>query len=775
VPNQPKFLLAPLSYLILAAMLGVASARPAPDPAAVCAAAKLMAGGVGAQAALACHMRAAAGGLPVNAACLTGADRRVAAAFVRAERRGGCATTGDAGGISGRLNRHAAAAAVALRPMTGRSKCASSELRAIGIGTTAFLRARAKYGMRFDREQFDASRAVARARLLRAFRAAVRKPGCLTKDPANATNYAERLAGLAGPLRARLEGTKLVLIEPSARGEILAKRAQIEALGFSVADDGAVLNGATSPLGGWLAVVGTARGRSLADDGIVTLDVPADAPFEGSIHHPADDDFVTGPVYLPDLAAEGETLQTLTFEVRNHGPCGMNPNSGDDSNQCHASATGRSHGRQRSALNPDPGQFPAKVTRELGTYPNDAPGTAQVACLDYDGLIESHTERGSTSDTGIIAYPGSTCYIQVELGCCDNEAADIRRKLAREVFGPREYPVLHCPANHKGGRFCQSITKGDVSLRVRGDILKAGATGSYEVAAGENVPITVHNNGCYGDTHVTDGIIASVLPLGGHLTGTALEGGTIKHYQQLVGGGSGANLPDRDIAYAAPSPCPTDQLSAVRSDEYSFETDGSTVGVRFRCTPTTTTTLPCRPGARAGTCEIPIIDYVGTSQHRFDEEGQNFSHHNAASASFTLTNDPLIRNGNGDEDTFVVKSGSVTYSETNTDGGCTTTVAETTVSLTPFPGGIPSAMIIARPPGVEPFVTAGFVEAVPVTERTSCPPNPPVDTQDSASAGYLVIPLFPTFRLELGEQVIAGTFQPDARESYEWRMTRVER
>lgn len=484
---------------------------------------------------------------------------------------------------------------------------------------------------------------------------------------------------------------------------------------------------------------------------------------------------MTGPVYLPDLAANGEALQTLTFEVRNHGPCGMNANAGDDSNQCHASASARATGRGRSALNPDPTQFPAKVTRELGTYPNDAPGTAQIACLDYDGLIESHTDRGSTSETGIISYPGSTCYFKVELGCCDNEAADIRRKLAREIFGPQQYPVLHCPDNHKGGRFCQSITKGDVSLRVRGEILKPGAVGSYEVSAGENVAITVHNNGCYGDTHVNDGIVASVLPLGGHLTGNALEGTTIKHYQQSVGGGSGANIPDQEIAYAAPSPCPTDSLAAVRSDEYSFETDGSSVGVRFKCPTTTTTTIPCLAGLRAGTCQTPIYDYVGTSEHHFDEVGVNFSHHNTATASFTLTNDPAIRNGNGDENTFVVKSGSVTYSESNTDGGCTTTVEETTVPLTQFPGGIPSAMLIVQVPDADPFVTASLIEGVPVTEHEVCPPNPPMDHQDFAPAGYLTIPVIPPFGLDLGGQAINGTFQPDARESFEWHMTRVER
>ena len=387
---------AALLYFVLQNQTPVVFARVAADPAATCAAAKLIAAGIGAKAVLACHGHAAARASSVSPTCVAGADRRVDAAFRKAERHAGCATTGDASGISGRLDGQAAAAALALRPASGRSKCATGELHAIGIGAVAFLRTRAKYAVRSDRAHFESGRTPARAQLQHAFTAAVRKSGCTSKDPTTADTYAERIAGLAGPLRARLEGTKLVQIDPSARGEILAKRAAIEAQGFGVADDGSLLTGSPMPLGGWLVVLGDAQGRSGGGDGVVVLDVPAAVPFEGAIHHPADDAFVTGPVYLPDLAAEGEALQTLSFDIRNHGPCGMNLNPADDSSQCHATAatTARSRARGRAALNPDPHQFPAKVTRELGTYQNDAPGAVQVACLDYDGVIESHTDRG---------------------------------------------------------------------------------------------------------------------------------------------------------------------------------------------------------------------------------------------------------------------------------------------------------------------------------------------------------------------------------------------
>lgn len=742
--------------------------RPPKDPATTCAADELMIAGVGAKAVMACHVRAAGSGKPVDEACLFHATNRVIAFFGRAEQRGGCASTGDAAGVNARLVRQAAAAAAVLRPAAGRSKCASGELRSIGSAAFALLRVRAKYVLRPSGKTFVGGRSTATTRLKRALAASARKSNCGTvTDVATGVAYADRMAGVAGPLRARLEATKIIRIADAGRAEVLAKRTTAEGLGFTVADDGSTLTGVARPLGGWRVVLGSGDGRSDATGGVVTVNVPSDPSiFEGQAFHPGHQDFVAGPVYLPDLAAEGEALQTITFAIRNNGPCGMNAAASDDSTQCAAHAGVR--GRERAALNPDPQQFPPKVTRELGTYPNDAPGTQQVACLDYDGLIESHTDRGDSSLTGIIAYPGSTCNYQVDVGCCDNEAADVRRIAAGIAFGPEEFPILHCPDNHHG-RFCQSVTKGDVSLKVRGDVIKAGGSQSYEVSAGETVPITVHNNGCYAETHVTDGLFASFIPLGGHLSGGPLEGRTIKHY---TGVGGGSYRADQEIQYVAPSPCPPNVAGITPTDEYAFETDGSTAGVRFKC-PTTTTTIPCQT-ARAGTCDVPIIDYIGTSTYDLNDVGTNYAYHAHASASFTITNDPAIRMSNGDENTFVVKSGSVTYSETRVNGNCTTTINETTDSLIQFPGGIPSAMLIVRPPGVPPFVSASFIHPMAVSETESCPPNPPTTREDGVPVAYLVIPLIPPYGLSGDGTTIQGSFTQDA-ETYEWHMTRSER
>jgi hypothetical protein len=587
------------------------------------------------------------------------------------------------------------------------------------------------------------------------------------------------VAGLAGALRVRIEAVKQMRVAAAARGEILAARSAVEGHGFTLAGDGSLLTGPPVPAGGWLVSIGGGRGRS-GTDGTAIVDVPAGAPFEGQVFHPADETFVVGPVFLNELSPEGEAVQTLTFELTNNGPCGMNGDPADDSAQCSLAAAtpvaralslpGHAHQgfQTEAALNPNTTLFPPKITMALGTYPNPDPAAAQIACLDYDGVIESHTDRGETSATGIIAYPGSTCHIQVELGCCDNEQADVRRRVANAFLDPTEFPVLPCVNNHKG-RFCQSVTKGDVSVLVRGEVLKAGKRGEYKVQGGENVPLTVHNNGCYGDTHADEGFLASFLRLGGRLSGAALDGTVVRHY---VGN---TYAVDRDIAYTAPSPCPSDAAAGLRRDQYTFETDGSRVEVEFQCSPTTTTTLACAGTASRfarAPCQ-PIVDWVGTSHWVHDESQPGLTNHEDGQAQFTLTNDPAV-NTTGSADVFVPLRGNVTYSRLSTSGVCTTTVDSTQAALTPFPGGIPGALTIVNLPDGSHFVTASLIEGLTVTEREVCPPNAPQTRQNGAPVPYLLIPTTPMFQVSGSGQSITGTFQQDA-DTWEWNLTRVER
>ena len=78
-------------------------------PGQVCAGAKLKATGKAAAASAGCHARAAKRGVGADAACLAKADAKLAAAFAKAEARGGCVTTGDAEEIGVLLDSSVAA------------------------------------------------------------------------------------------------------------------------------------------------------------------------------------------------------------------------------------------------------------------------------------------------------------------------------------------------------------------------------------------------------------------------------------------------------------------------------------------------------------------------------------------------------------------------------------------------------------------------------------------------------------------------------------------
>src|SRR5215468_1084171 len=64
-----------------------------------CAAGKRKAAGKKAMAQLLCYARTATKNVPVDAACLGKASANLGKAFSKAEKKGGCATTGDAGAV----------------------------------------------------------------------------------------------------------------------------------------------------------------------------------------------------------------------------------------------------------------------------------------------------------------------------------------------------------------------------------------------------------------------------------------------------------------------------------------------------------------------------------------------------------------------------------------------------------------------------------------------------------------------------------------------------
>jgi len=83
--------------LVMAALASWVAAASTPGQS--CAAAKLKAAARKHQSKVKCYQKALSKGLPVEPACLGKAETKFAEAFARAETRGGCATTNDAGDI----------------------------------------------------------------------------------------------------------------------------------------------------------------------------------------------------------------------------------------------------------------------------------------------------------------------------------------------------------------------------------------------------------------------------------------------------------------------------------------------------------------------------------------------------------------------------------------------------------------------------------------------------------------------------------------------------
>src|SRR5262245_25624198 len=91
-----------LATLITAPMPDAVAA--ATDPAATCAEAKRKAVGKCASKTLKCHAEAARRRAFVEPRCLEKAEARLVQAFARAEQRGGCATSGDAGALQAEVD-----------------------------------------------------------------------------------------------------------------------------------------------------------------------------------------------------------------------------------------------------------------------------------------------------------------------------------------------------------------------------------------------------------------------------------------------------------------------------------------------------------------------------------------------------------------------------------------------------------------------------------------------------------------------------------------------
>ena len=121
--------------LLFVALLLVAETAPASGAAREpCVWLKTMAAGTEAAAKLRCQAKATSAGAGVSAHCVARAEVNLRAAFGRAERRGGCGTTGDATTVATLVDTFVSAVARTVPPGASRGgrRCAAAELDSTG-------------------------------------------------------------------------------------------------------------------------------------------------------------------------------------------------------------------------------------------------------------------------------------------------------------------------------------------------------------------------------------------------------------------------------------------------------------------------------------------------------------------------------------------------------------------------------------------------------------------------------------------------------------------
>jgi len=586
--------------VVMASAAGVEAKRPSGPPAdgATCSQGRILNGGKFLNRALRCAAKAAAGGGKIAKGCVHKAAVQFAKSLKKIDRFGTCAKGLDPQIALTQLASFGDDVVSEVHPNRGRSRCDAAKLKATGDAAEALLTAVAKARQDLDMTSLDASRTSASGTLRAAVGAAEQSTGCQSPgDVETIWLTLQNAGGLAGPVRGMVQLAKSIAVPPDAQPDFVDNSATLQAQGFTVATDGSSISSPAEAAAGWTVVLGDQQAR-LDTSGSFILNLPGDGPLEGQLFHPSDSTTPVARFFIVETIGVTELFPTaIPLELATQGSCGMDTDAAKDPPSCHSfPALTQGHARPRltpsqeifcsnlwdqGMFNPDPGSNPPLVNGALGTYPNTDPNAFQCNCLDYDGYVQTG-ERGDSGIKGAISYPGSTCQMQVSIGCCDNEAATIRRRVLALV-DEYHFPVMHCPDNHKGNRFCQSIKKGDLAVQVKGQVAHDGDTLEFTLMPSENVQLTVHNNGCYGETTVSPGFFNNA---GGVLTGDRYAGDALKHYDVYS-----TYYTDSNLTYFANADCP----SQGASDKYDFEVDDADATVIFHCTPTTTTTTTC-PG-----------------------------------------------------------------------------------------------------------------------------------------------------------------------------------
>jgi pathogenesis-related protein 1 len=174
----------------LALCCGVVALCPpsyARDRAAACAAAKRNAAAKKANGKLKCAARAASRGVPVDARCLAKVEAKFAAVFAKADARGGCATTDDAGTVEASVDTCVSTlrTLLAVPGTPPRSACTARKLRATGRNAAEALRCHARAAAR-SLPVDSACLTRAEEKHAAAFAKAESRGDCLTVDDAAA-------------------------------------------------------------------------------------------------------------------------------------------------------------------------------------------------------------------------------------------------------------------------------------------------------------------------------------------------------------------------------------------------------------------------------------------------------------------------------------------------------------------------------------------------------------------------------------------------------------
>lgn len=463
----------------------------------------------------------------------------------------------------------------------------------------------------------------------------------------------------AGQWRGQVLVRQATVVPDDLRQDVLDNRAQIEqawtvasvpagvaveeglangqSLGsLEVLDDGSTtaLAWPPRPVGQFVFAVGD-RIFLTDSDGRFLLDIPAGAGDTLTLVDPSAQMrwtlSVTALVDAGKLTSPtGPDPLPLRFLLPFSGPCGMNAVDedmqvcgGDPVLRIGAEAA-RTGGGDR-VRNYDPGP--------LGTYPR--PGSNR--CITDDGFIEIGGQKRW------IFYLNSTCDFMVRHGACYSEYpwTDIEAGLAalllhendglpRYIGGPNQTVTdgSRCYLRHKG-RFCDQILGGDLGLEADGQRLLAGgdSTLTVTVEARETVPITVHNNGYYGETVVR----LDRAELGGKLEGARLGPATIygntdtsafglvHHYDPnrlaaYLGAippalDPGIYQPDQSLTYTAPEELPP---GSDRRDVVEFQVDGRTLTLEFRPEAPTPSPTPSQSPSPAPS-PVPLCrEFTGT-------------------------------------------------------------------------------------------------------------------------------------------------------------------